>query len=62
MAAAAVLRGVPGAAEYAIAAGVVVLAWIAVQLAIIGYVSWLQPAVAAAGGSIVALAWRLRRP
>jgi hypothetical protein len=59
LAASAVLRGVPGAAEYAIAAGVIVLVWMAAQLAIIGYVSWLQPAVAAGGVLILVLARHL---
>jgi hypothetical protein len=43
----------------AIAAGVVVLGWLCVQVAIIGYVSWMQPATAIAGALILALAWRL---
>src|SRR5215204_2433792 len=33
----------------ALAAGIVVLGWLAVQLAIIGYVSWMQPTTAIAG-------------
>ena len=40
----------------AFAAAAVVLAWIAVQLAIIGYVSWLQPATAIGGLLVLALA------
>ena len=43
----------------AFAAGIVVLVWIAVQLAIIGYVSWMQPATVVAGVLVVLLAWRL---
>lgn len=39
----------------AIGAGVVLLGWIVVQVAIIGYVSWMQPAVAIVGAAIIAL-------
>jgi hypothetical protein len=46
---------------WAIAAGVILLAWLAVELAIIGYVSWMQPATVAGGAIIVALAWLLPR-
>jgi len=45
----------------AISAGVLVLGWIAVQLSIIGYVSWMQPTTAIAGVLIIWLAWRLTR-
>jgi hypothetical protein len=41
-------------------AGLVVLGWIAVQLTIIGYVSWMQPVTALAGAIILVLAPRLR--
>jgi len=40
------------------AAGVILLGWIAVQLALIGYVSWLQPAMVVAGVVILALTAR----
>ena len=40
----------------AFGAGAVVLAWIAVQLAIIGYVSWMQPTTAIGGLLVLALA------
>jgi hypothetical protein len=43
----------------AITAGVIVLAWIVVQVAIIGYVSWMQPATFAGGVLVLILAWRL---
>lgn len=43
----------------ATAAGVLVLAWIAVQVAIIGPVSWMQPATAIAGALVLVLASRL---
>jgi hypothetical protein len=51
-----VLRARPHAALAARSAGLMLLAWIAAQVAIIGYVSWLQPAVALAGALIVTLA------
>ena len=41
----------------AVVAGMVVLVWIAVQLAIIGYVSWMQPATLVAGILVLMLAW-----
>jgi hypothetical protein len=40
----------------ALLAGAVLVAWIAAQVAIIGYVSWLQPAVALAGVLVIGLA------
>ena len=40
----------------AFAAGAIVLAWIGVQLAIIGYVSWMQPTTAIGGLLVLALA------
>ena len=43
----------------ALAAGAIVLGWLAVQLAIIGYVSWMQPVTAAVGFAILLLALRL---
>lgn len=56
LAAAAVFqRSAPGRAA-AIAAGVVLLGWIAVETALIGYVSWLQPVTAVAGLAVVCLA------
>jgi len=39
--------------------GFIVLGWLAVQVAIIGYVSWMQPATALMGVLILALASRL---
>ena len=44
------------------AAGAIVLVWIAVQVAIIGYVSWMQPATAIGGLLILLLAWTLPKP
>jgi peptidoglycan/LPS O-acetylase OafA/YrhL len=46
----------------AVAAAVIVLAWLASEVAIIGYVSWMQPATAVAGALILALASRLPSP
>jgi hypothetical protein len=43
----------------ALTAGIIVLVWISVQLAIIGYVSWMQPATAVAGVAVLILASRL---
>ena len=43
----------------ALMSGAIVLAWIVVQLAIIGYVSWLQPTTAVGGLLILLLAWLL---
>jgi hypothetical protein len=43
----------------ALAAGIIVLVWISVQLAIIGYVSWMQPSTAVAGVLVLILASRL---
>jgi hypothetical protein len=40
----------------AFAAGLVVLGWLVAQLAIIGYVSWMQPTTVIAGVSVLVLA------
>lgn len=40
----------------AFTAGLVVLGWLAAQLAIIGYVSWMQPTTAFAGVLVLVLA------
>ena len=47
------------ARESAFAAAAVLLVWIVVQVAIIGYVSWMQPATFAAGLLILVLTWLL---
>jgi hypothetical protein len=52
----AVLMRRPRARSAAIAASVIVLGWLAVQVAIIGYVSWMQPVTAIAGVVILRLA------
>jgi hypothetical protein len=41
----------------ALAAGVIVAGWIVVQIAIIGYASWMQPATAIGSFLILVLAW-----
>jgi len=46
----------------AVTAGAIVLVWIAVQVAMIGYVSWMQPATAIGGLVILLLAWALPKP
>jgi len=46
----------------ALTAGTVVLVWIVVQVAIIGSVSWMQPATAIGGLLILFLAWLLPKP
>ena len=43
----------------ALVAGTVVLVWLVVQVAIIGYVSWMQPTTAIGGLLIFTLAWLL---
>jgi hypothetical protein len=51
----------PFARAAALAAAVVVLVWIATQVSMIGYVSWMQPTTAAAGVLMLVLASRLPR-
>jgi uncharacterized membrane protein (UPF0136 family) len=60
-AALAVLAGRRFAGRSAFVAGAIVLGWIVVQVSIIGYVSWMQPATLVAGLAILALAGRLMR-
>jgi len=55
-----VFAGASLARTLAILAGILVLAWIAIQVAIIGYVSWMQPVTAIAGILVLVLAARLR--
>ena len=53
----------PLAPEVSVAAGSTLMCWIVVQVLMIapnGGVSWLQPAMFAAGGLVAALGWRLR--
>jgi len=46
----------------AFSAGVIALGWIVTQMAIIGYVSWMQPTTAIAGVAILTLARLLPGP
>jgi hypothetical protein len=55
MAAIAVFAGLRIARVTTFAAGLVVLGWLAAQLAIIGYVSWMQPTTAVAGVLVLVL-------
>ncbi len=57
----AVFAQKPFARRSALAAGVVLLGWIGVQVSIIGYVSWLQPTMAVVALVIVALGLLLPR-
>ena len=45
----------------ALGAGAIVLGWLAVETAIIGYVSWMQPATTIGGLLVLLLAWLLAR-
>jgi hypothetical protein len=49
-------------ARYLLSAGLAMLGWIVTQVVVIGYVSWLQPAVLGAGAAIVLLASTLPLP
>jgi hypothetical protein len=60
-AAGAVLVGSSCARLAAFGAGFVLLIWIAVELWMIGYVSWMQPATTAGALAVLALAWHLPR-
>jgi len=55
-AAIAVFRRSPKARLAAFSAAIIVLAWLAVQVSIIGYVSWMQPATTVAGIMVLVLA------
>ena len=58
-AALAALAGFRAARRSAFIAGTIVLGWIIVQVAIIGYVSWMQPATFIGGLAVLMLAWQL---
>ena len=60
-AAIAVFARLPIARRVASAAGAIVLGWLVVETAIIGYVSWMQPATTIGGLLILLLAWLLPR-
>ena len=55
-AAIAVFGRLPKARLAAFSAAIIVLAWLAVQVSIIGYVSWMQPATTIAGIIFLSLA------
>jgi hypothetical protein len=61
VASAAVFSGHDAAPTLAAVAGVILLGWLVVQVAIIGPVSWLQPATALIGLVVLWLAWRGKR-
>ena len=56
-AAIAVFAGLRRARLAALAAGLVVLGWLAVETLIIGYISWMQPATPLGALLIIFLAW-----
>jgi hypothetical protein len=58
-AALAVLAGFRVARRSALIAGTIVLAWVIVQVAVIGYVSWMQPGTFIGGLAVLVLAWQL---
>jgi hypothetical protein len=57
----AVLRRLPTARLVTVSAAIIVLAWLSVQIAIIGYVSWMQPATTSAAIMVLFLARFLPR-
>jgi hypothetical protein len=61
-AAIAVFTGLPAAKRLVAGAGVVVIAWIAAEVAIIGAVSWLQPVMALVGVLVLMLAYAMPTP
>lgn len=61
-AAIAVFARSPKARLFAVGAAILVLAWLVVQVAIIGYVSWMQPATTIAAIIVLILARFLRGP
>jgi len=56
-----VWRQLTRACAWSVVAGIVLLGWIVVQVAMLGVVSWLQPAVAVTGVFNLVLAHRLTR-
>ncbi|MCC7232958.1 MAG: hypothetical protein IT242_08455 [Bacteroidia bacterium] len=58
-AAIAVFRSHRMAQRTAVFSAIIILLWITVQVSIIGYVSWMQPATTVAAILILLLAWRL---
>lgn len=60
LAAVAVAGAWPSAQRLSKCAAIIVILWVAVQVTIIGYVSWMQPATSLAGVAILALSRWLR--
>ena len=56
----AVAARTPRSRRVSLVAGTILLGWIVTQVALIGYVSWLQPAVGIAALANLTLAWWLR--
>lgn len=61
IAAIAVFRQYKIARSISFFCGMIILAWLAIQVSIIGYVSWMQPATATAAFLILFLTWLLPR-
>lgn len=57
----AVLKRFSVARKAAFSCGLIILLWIAIQIAIIGYVSWMQPTTTIAAILILFLSWHLPR-
>lgn len=57
-----VFRRHASARRAALAAGIVIIGWLTVQVTIIGYVSWMQPATATAAVLILCLAAVYKQP
>ncbi|MDP2238444.1 MAG: hypothetical protein Q8J88_18600, partial [Bacteroidales bacterium] len=57
----AVFKHHPAARRVSFLCGIIILIWIAVQVAIIGYVSWMQPATTIASLIILFLTYLLPR-
>jgi hypothetical protein len=58
-AACVVFKRLSYARSTALVSGIVILVWLITQMAIIGYVSWMQPATAVTALLILLLAWLL---
>jgi hypothetical protein len=55
----AVFRQLPIARKAAFSCSIITILWIVIQVSIIGYVSWMQPAIMGAGILMVLLVWQL---
>lgn len=56
----AVFRSWKSARTSSLLCGMLMISWILIQVAIIGYVSWMQPAIFIAGLIVLALTWFLK--